>query len=156
MFNYQAGLSQLRAKIDKQNADYAFAAGETEAQRFGMQARERMGAITAHQAASGIDLGSGSSVKVREGQQLVTDIDMAQIRNNAARKAYGFEVEATTDAAQAGLYSKAASDASMAGGIKALGSLVSGSASVADKWYQMGSSFGSSGSSGGGQEEFGG
>lgn len=153
MYQYQAGISQLKQKIDLQNRDYALAVGETEASRYGMQARQRMGAIRAGEGASGIDVGSGSKAEVQEGQQTVTDIDMAQIRNNAARRAYGFEVEATSDAAEAGLYTRAASDASKAGKIKALGSLISGTASVADKWLQ-GSSTGLFGSSSGGDAGF--
>lgn len=135
-YAYQAGMSQLKQKIDLQNRDYAYATGETQAQTYGMQARERLGAIKAGIGASGIDIGSGSKAAVQEGQQTVTGIDLTQIRNNAARKAYGFDVEASSDAAQANLYSAASKNALTAGGIKALGSLVSGTASVADKWLQ--------------------
>jgi hypothetical protein len=136
MYGYQAGIAELNAKIALQNKDYAFATGETEAQKYGAAARYRMGAIRSGEGASGIDIGSGSKAKVQEGQQTVTNIDMAQIRNNAARKAYGFEVEATQDTAQAALYTKAGSDAKTGGEIGALGSLVSGTTSVADKWLQ--------------------
>lgn len=139
MLQYQAGIAQLNKQIALQNRDYALATGETEAVRYGMAARSRMGAIRAGEGASGIDIGSGSKAAVQEGQQLVTGIDMDQIRKNAARRAYGFEVEATTDETQAQLYTKASADAASAGRIKALGSLISGSASVADKWLQGGS-----------------
>ena len=136
MYGYQAGIAQLNSKIALQNRDYAVTIGETEAQKYGMQARSRMGAIRAGEGASGIDIGSGSKAKVQEGQQTVTGIDLAQIRNNAARKAYGFSVEATQDTAQAGLYTAAGKDAMTAGEIGALGSMVSGTTSVADKWLQ--------------------
>lgn len=153
MLAYQAGVAGLNRKIALQNRDYALATGETEAQRYGMQAAHRMGAIRAGIGASGIDIGSGSKAQVQEGQQLVTGIDLAQIRNNAARKAYGFEVEATQDAAQSGLYTAAAQEAVKAGNIKALGSLVSGAGSVASKWYQ-GSSAGLFGGSGGADQSW--
>jgi hypothetical protein len=144
---YQAGIANLNKQIALQNADYALQEGETQSQQYGMSARAKMGAIRAGIGASGIDIGSGSKAQVQDSAQIVAGIDMAQIRNNAARKAYGFDVEATQDAAQAGLYSSAAADASTAGGIKALGSLVSGTASVADKWYQGNSVFGAPSSS---------
>lgn len=146
MYQYQAGIAQLNSKIALQNRDYALGVGEQEAQKYGMGAAQRQGTIRAGAGASGIDVGSGSKADVQSSQQLVTGIDMATIRNNAARKAYGYTVEATQDTAQAGLYNKAASDASSAGNIKALGSLLSGSASVSDKWLQGSSSglFGSS------------
>lgn len=136
MYAYQSGVSQLKQKIDLQNRDYAYATGETEAQKYGMAARDRLGKIRAGIGASGIDIGSGSKAAVQEGQQTVTAIDNAQIRNNAARRAYGFEVEASSDAASAEMYSRASSDALKAGYLKAAGSLISGSASVADKWNQ--------------------
>lgn len=154
MYGYQAGMAQLKQKIDLQNRDYAYATGETEAQRYGMQARSRMGAIRAGIGASGIDIGSGSKADIQTSQQTVTDIDMAQIRNNAARRAYGFEIEAANDAAQADLYTKAAADSKQSGLIKALGSLVSGTASVADKWIQGQSSGLWGGGNGGGDGSF--
>ena len=135
-YQYQAGVARLNQQIALQNRDYALGVGETEAKRYGMQATQRMGAIRAGIGASGIDIGSGSKAAVQDSQQLVTGIDLAQIRNNAARKAYGYSVEAQQDETQAGLYEMASSDAAEAGKIKALGSLVSGAGSVADKWYQ--------------------
>lgn len=138
---YQAGVADLNKQIALQNADYAQHTGDIQGQQYGMQAAQRMGAIRAGIGASGIDIGSGSKAAVQDSQRYVTELDTTQIRSNAARKAYGFDVEATQDAAQAGLYSAAASDAQSAGEIKALGSLVSGAGSVASKWYQ-GSSVG--------------
>jgi hypothetical protein len=149
MYSYQAGIAQLNQKIALQNRDYAYATGETQAEKYGMEARHRMGAIRAGEGASGIDIGSGSKLDVQKGQQTVTDIDMAQIRNNAARRAYGYSVEASQDVAQSNLYTAAASDARSAGTIGAIGSLVSGSTSVADKWLQ-GTSTGVFASSSGG------
>lgn len=135
-YQYQAGVANLNQQIALQNRDYTLAVGDTEASRYGMQARQRMGAIRAGEGASGIDIGSGSKAAVQDSQQLVAGLDLTTIRNNTARKAYGFDVQASEDAAQSGLYSKAASDAETSGIIKAAGSLVSGTASVADKWLQ--------------------
>lgn len=136
MYNYQAGIAALNAKIAKQNRDYALGEGETQARDYGFGAAQRGGQITNRLAASGIDIGQGSAQDVRKSQQLVTNIDSAQIRTNAARKAYGYSVEATQDTAQAGMYRSAASNSEAGGGIRALGSLISGAGSVADKWLQ--------------------
>ena len=148
MYQYQAGVANLNSQIALQNRDYALATGDVEAAKYGMQARSRMGAIRAGEGAQNIDVGSGSKALVQEGQQTVAGIDLAQIANNAARKAYGYTVEATQDTAQAQIDTQAASDASTAGGIKALASLVSGAGSVASKWYQ-GSSVGLNGGASG-------
>lgn len=145
MYQYQAGIAQYRSAIDLQNRDYTLAAGETEAAQYGLKARNVAGKILATQGASGIDVGSGSSVAVRQGQQLVTDLDMATIRNNTARKAYGYEVEATTDTAQAQLYSASAENVSKATPLNVASTLLTGSSSVASKWLQYGSTFGGGG-----------
>lgn len=136
MYNYQAGVSQLNSQIALQNRDLSLAAGQTQEQQYGMQARARLGEIRAGAGASGIDVGSGSKAAVQTGQQVVTGIDQATIYNNAARKAYGYEVESATDVAQAGAYTAAATNAKAAGGINALASLVTGAGSVASKWTQ--------------------
>jgi hypothetical protein len=142
MYQYQAGVAETNQKIALQNRDYALNAGETEAVRYGMGAAQRGAQIKTGMSASGMDIGSGSKADVQSSQQVVSGMDLGQIRNNAARKAYGYEVEAAQNTAQAGLYTRAASDAESAGGIKALGSLVSGAGSVADKWLQRDSAFG--------------
>ena len=142
MYQYQAGVAETNQKIALQNRDYALNAGETEAVRYGMGAAQRGAQIKTGMSTSGMDIGSGSKADVQSSQQIVSGMDLGQIRNNAARKAYGYEVEAAQDTAQAGLYTRAASDAESAGGIKAFGSLVSGAGSVADKWLQRDLAFG--------------
>jgi hypothetical protein len=136
MYQYQGGIAQLNKKIALQNADYAREVGEQESVRYGMKARFAEGKTKAAQGASGIDLGSGSSVDVRTSQHDIAQMDLATIRNNAARKAYGYEVEGVQDEAQSNLYGMAASNAEKAGNIKAMGSLISGVSSVSSKWLQ--------------------
>lgn len=136
MFNYQAGVANLNSQLALQNRDLALATGETEEEKYGMGAAQRAGSIRAGEGASGIDLGSGSKAAVQSSQQLVSDIDLSTIHNNAAQKAYNFQVQSTEDVAQAGAYTAAGSNAAEAGQIKALGSLVSGAGSVASKWTQ--------------------
>lgn len=138
MYGYQSAVAQLNSKIALQNRDYALATGEQQAQSYGTGAAQRFGAIRAAQGASGVDVGSGSSLDVQAGQRRATAIDLNTIRTNAARVAYGYEVQSTQDKAQSQLYDMASSDAAKAGGIKALGSLISGAGSVSDKWLQMG------------------
>ena len=136
MYNYQSGMAQLREKIALQNRDYSLQVGEDLASRFGIKARTEAGSLLAKQSASGIDVGSGSAVKVRESQKNVTDIDMATIRNNAARRAYGYEVEATTEGAQANLYTMAGQNARVAADFDVASSLISSASSVSSKWLQ--------------------
>lgn len=140
-YSYQAGIAQMQKKVALQNRDYVLAAGETEAAQYGLKTKNIAGKIVAGQGASGIDIGGASSVAVRQGQQLITDMDMAQIRNNTARKAYGYTVEAATDQAQSDMYSAAASNVKKAIPFNIAASLLSGTSSVASKWLQYKSTF---------------
>jgi hypothetical protein len=136
MYKYQAGIAKLQSQIATQNANYSFQTGEENAAKYGIQAAQRMGAITAAQGASGLDVGSFSAQQVRAGQQKITDMDLAQIKTNAARQAYGYESEAAVDRAKAGLYKSAARNVEAAIPINIAASLISSGGSVADKWYQ--------------------
>ena len=137
MYSYQAQVAQLNSKIAEQNRDYALASGEQEAGRYGMKARQEAGSIRAQQGASGIAVNSGSAVDVQESQAQIAKMDLGTIRNNAARVAYGYSVEAASQTNQATLYGMAASNASKAGNISSLASLLSGASSVSSKWLQM-------------------
>lgn len=136
MYTYQAGIADLNRRIALNNRDYSIYAGGEEAKRFGMKAAQTGGSIRAKQGASGVDVGSGSSKDVQAGHQTVTDLDTATIRNNAARKAYGYQFEAETAGKQAEIYNFASANALEAGDIKATESLISGASNVSSKWLQ--------------------
>lgn len=134
MFDYQAGIAQMNQKIALQNADYERNVGEIAAQESGMKTRAQVGATTAAQAASGLDVNAGSTSDVRTSETEIGQYNEAIIRANAARRAYGYDVEATQDVAQAGLYRMAASTSRAGGDIGAITSLLSMGTSVADKY----------------------
>lgn len=138
MYNYRAGVALANRQIALQNADYAIGAGEQSAMEYGLKAGQTKGAIRAAQGASGLDVGGQSATDVRTGQDLKTKFDESTIRNNAARVAYGYQVEASQDEAQSNLDKMAASKSKTAGIIGGMGSLISGATGVADKWLQMG------------------
>lgn len=136
MYNYRAGMAAYNSRVARENRDYTLSTGERQALQYGLGARDRAGKIISAQAASGVDLESGSAVNVREGQQYITKFDLDTIRSNAARRAYGYEVEAVNAENEASLYRRASHNAGEAGRIKALASLVSGASSVSSKWLQ--------------------
>jgi hypothetical protein len=136
MFNYQAALAQQNAQIAKQNADYAIQQGEQQAQSYGMQAAQRQGQIKVAQAASGLDINSGSAARVQAGQKLVTSMDLDQIRSNAAKTAYNYDVQANTFENQSSLDVMAGSNAAAAGEIGATSTLLGSASSVSTKWLQ--------------------
>lgn len=162
---YQAGVARINRDIAKQNASYSRDVGEVEAQQSGMKARADRGEMLATQGASGLSVAGGSATRVRESMVDIGQYNQALIRSSAARKAYGYEVEATQNEAQAGIYDYTATmnedqaaNAKTAAGIvrqalpleqqamdlasstgttNMLGSLVGAAGSVADKWLKF-------------------
>ncbi len=133
---YQAGVAELNSQIAKQNADYAMNQGEQQAQKFGMAAGEREGQIVASQASSGTDVNTGSNLGVQKSQHYVDLQDLTQIRSNAAKVAYDYDVQSVNFDKQAQLYKMAGKDAAAAGATKAEASIVGTVGSVASKWTQ--------------------
>jgi hypothetical protein len=136
MYNYRAQVAKINADIDRQNAAWARTKGEVEATQYGMKASQQRGAIRAAQGASNIDVNSGSAVDVQRSQEKIKDIDLAQIRSNAAKVAYDYETKATMDENQSRLDTMAGSYAKQAGDIAALGSIIGTASTVSSKWQQ--------------------
>lgn len=134
MYDYKAAVAQVNQQIAKQNADYALHAGEVEAQQAGMKLRSEIGQIRAGQGASGLDIASGSAPLVRDSATRVGQENIAIIRSNAAKRAYGYEVEAMEHGAESTLDTVAGANAKTAGTISAIGSLLGGASSVSSKW----------------------
>lgn len=136
MFKYQSGVAQINKQIAEQNAAHARATGEAQAVVSGMKSKQQMGSIKVAQAASGTDVTSGTNVDVQESQEAISGYEQDVIRNEAAWKAYGYEVEGTKQGAQAGAYDVAAKDASSGGDLAAWGSIIGTAGSVSGKWAQ--------------------
>lgn len=138
-YNYQSAVALKNKEVALQNADFARARGEVEAQQSGMKSRYQLGKIRAGQGASGLDVNRGSAVEVRASQADIAGQDQDLIRNDAARKAYGYEVEARNQTAQSALYGSAATQSKRAGNIGVASSILGGVSSVAGKWTQASS-----------------
>lgn len=134
MYKYQAGVARVNEQIMKQNEDWALRTGEVEAQQSGMATRFRLGQIKAGQAAGGLDVAKGSAALVRDSEEQIGQYNEELIRSNAAKRAYGFGVEAMGLEAQARGEETAAENARTAGYINAFGSLLGTAGSVASKW----------------------
>lgn len=156
MYRYQAGIARMNRDVAKSNADYARKAGEAEAQQYGMRSRARMGDITTHQAASGLDVNSDSYVGVRESQAAISQQDQAMIRSNAARRAFGFETEAANQEAQSNIYLASARNVKRSAQYKRLASIIGTAGSLSSRWMQANQiGIGSSGGGGGTSYAFG-
>lgn len=135
-YNYQAGVAQINSAIDLQNADWARNQGDAEAMQYGMKEGQTLANIKTAQAASGIDVNSGSAVDVRSSARTVGAIDTAQIRSNAAKVAYDYDVKSTSDLNQSTLDIMGGQNAIVAGDIAATTSILGSVSSVASKWTQ--------------------
>lgn len=133
-YNYQAQIAQMNAGIANQNAGFERALGQTQQVQEGMKIKAQIGQARAAQGAGGLDVQSGTNVEVRESMDQIGKIDQGNIIFNANRRAYGDEVEAVQDIAQANLDRMAASTAKTAGTIGAFTSILGGGSSFIDKW----------------------
>ncbi len=145
--NYQAQVARNNAMIARQNAVMTEQAGVAKETARGMKTAASVGSIKAAQGASGIDVNTGSAANVRVAAAKLGALDALTIRSNTAREAYGYEVAATSDDAQAGRYEMEAKQAKEAGMISALGTFLTGASSVGFKYANM--QFGAPGGGGG-------
>lgn len=133
---YQAGVAKLNSSIALQNADYALNQGEQQAEIRGLQGGQQLGQIIAAQSSSGLAIGQGSNEAVYKGEQKVIGMDTTQIRSNAAKTAYDYDVQSTQFEQQATLYEMAGTNAAAAGEIKAESSLIGAAGAVSSQWLQ--------------------
>lgn len=124
---YAGQVADNNAKVAGQNADYAKKAGAQEAINERMEGAARGARIANTQAASGVDVGSGASRRVRRSQQIVNEHDVETILHNADLSAYGYTTQ------QTGFKDQAAQ--SRAAGFWGAGStLLEGASSVTGSW----------------------
>lgn len=136
MYDYQAQVARINSQIDLQNRDYALNVGEIQATQEGMKAGQQFGQIRAAEGASNLDVNSGSAADVQRSQKQITAIDLTQIRSNAAKTAYDYDVKSVMDTNQASLDVMAGANAKTAGDIGAMSSILGSVSSVSSKWLQ--------------------
>lgn len=85
--NFESQLATLQARD-------ATARGEFSAEQREIQTNRTIGAQRAGEAASGIDANSGTAVDLQADEAKFGAMDAQQIRNNAAREAWGYTAQA--------------------------------------------------------------
>lgn len=101
--NYNAQLAIQNAQVQKQNATIANQSGSQQAAMQSLKTRAALGSERTNQAASGININSGSATDTQASTHELGALDAMQIRTNAAREAYGYNVKATNEEAQGSL-----------------------------------------------------
>ncbi len=142
---YSAAVAANNAAIAEQNAQHAERAGLAQAQAVSLKGAATSGRIRAAQAASGIDVNTGSAVDVQESQAEKNTLDTETVMSNAELQAYGYRTQGVgyksqeqLDLEQAREAPIAASFAAKGDYLKAGGGLLSGISSVGSKWSQAG------------------
>ena len=87
--------------------------------------------------AGNIDVNSGTAALVQGSEISVGAQNEAVLRSNAARRAYGFQVQAAEDTAQGQVATLQAQQDITRGQIGAEASLLGTAGSVADKWFKF-------------------
>lgn len=123
---YNAAIDAQNATIALQNANWTEQAGEAQAGIQGEQNRATMGAIKVGQAASGVDVNTGSAADVQESAREIGALDALTIRSNATKQAYGYDVQAQQFKEEQQLGVAQAGYAEQAGNINMASSLIGG------------------------------
>lgn len=147
---YQAQVASNNALIQRRNAQMAGAATAANEERAALEARAKSGTVRAGLAANNLDVNSGSPEAVQTSQRELGNLDVGNVQRQGALEAYGYQVQATSEDAQAALLRKQASSDVTAGYINA-GVEIAGSPATANL---LGDPFSSSASSGSGAQTF--
>jgi hypothetical protein len=92
--NAQAGITDFNASVADLQAQDALDRGAQEEARFRQGVKLMMGSQRAGVAASNVDVGFGTPVDVQADTAYRGELDALTIRTNAARTAWGYNVEA--------------------------------------------------------------
>jgi hypothetical protein len=149
---YQAAVARNNATIAGQNADAALKAGEVATQNEAMKNAKKSAKVKAGQAASGVDVNTGSAVTVQQSQRELGELDAETVLHNAQLKRYGYQTQQTGYLAEATLDTAKGEQAPIGADLAALGGIASSASSLGMKWGQLGpksQTLGGDGSGGG-------
>jgi len=135
LLQYQQQNALTNQTLANQRAADAIQQGENQAVQLSQKARQLKGSQRAAFAANGVRLDSGSPVAVQASTDYMRDVDLATIRANAARAAWGQQVQASNFGANAAAYGAAANQVSPIG--SAATSLLGSASGVAGQWYNL-------------------
>ena len=93
--NYEATADTMNATLATAQAKDALARGDVSAFTRGAATKQQIGSTTAQMAASGVSLTGTSALAATGTEAFLGALDEATIRNNAARTAWGYDVQAS-------------------------------------------------------------
>lgn len=138
----QADLADYNAAVATMQSADATARGVEQENKYRTQVRGIIGQQRAGLAANNIDVAFGSAVDVQADAAYLGELDALTIRTNAAREAWGYDVQASDLTARAaiarktGVYQEAAGrQAATASNYQVAGTLIGGTASLMMQRY---------------------
>lgn len=141
----QAQLAEYNAAVADVQARDAKERGDIEANRFRQRTRMLVGEERATFAAGNVDVGFGSAVDVQADATFLGELDALTARTNAAREAWGYQVEGEDLRKQAEITRKEGAFAAEAGRsrrtaglIGAVGTAATGAGSLLEARYGFG------------------
>lgn len=130
---YQEDIAEYNARVSENEATRVRNIGVDEENKQRRQTAELISRQRTQLAASGVDIGTGSALQLQEDAALLGEIDALNIRENFAEQATALERGTVSGRSQGRA-------AARAGTTQAFGTLLSGGAKVAGKWYTPNSS----------------
>lgn len=135
---YQAQVARNNAIAAQQKADYALKVGQQKAAQESQKGAQQLARIKVAQAASGLDISSGSALDVQQSQREINVLDAETVMHNAQLEAYGYRSQAQNFRSQADLSELEGRSAVKSSQIGAGGTLLSGIGGAASTWYKAG------------------
>lgn len=133
-FEYQSAVSRNNSQIAEWQARDAITRGQKSEQQQRLKTAALKGTQRAALAARGIALDEGSALSILQDTDFMGENDALTLRDNAAREAWGYRVQAGNYASDAGMLgARAAAESPMSA---AATSLLTGAGSVASSWYK--------------------
>lgn len=105
---YQSDVAAANAKVAGWQAEDTIARGGEAAVQKQREAERMRGTQVARLASTGLDINSGTPLAILEDTMYFGQQDATMIRNNAARSAWGYDVEVSNSLASSQMYSSAA------------------------------------------------
>lgn len=134
-YEMQAQVAENNKTYAKWQAEDALARGSKAQMSQQLKTRQLKATQRASLAARGIDLGEGSALEILTDTDYMGALDTNTIKDNTAKEAYGYRMQAENYGANADLLRQRAASSNPGGA--AFGTLLTSAGSVASTWYTL-------------------
>lgn len=127
---FENQVDQRNAQLAEKQAEFAVNDATLDANRLGGQTAQQVASGRAAAAAGGADVNTGSAAAVTASRNLVGAVDALTIKNNAAREAWGYDVQAANYRTQGKLALMAGQNEATADTMKGVSTLLGGATDI--------------------------